>query len=246
MGISIISYIDYTFKGKKVVVRNTLITLTLLVHSFQGMAQLAIIQDADGYTNVRADSSIQSNVLFQVLHGQVFRDDYDSQNPVTTKGWKPVTLSAGPTADNCYNPPGKSGYMHSSRVLLLEDIKSKLEPEISGDLVILESDSIKVTIVLEKVTNQPQASCILGSDQGYGLPTNKLSSLNVKVNNQPISIPPDATDYIYQVQKSTVRGYTHQNLILITSSTNSAAGYYQCVWVIKDGRYFKRFVYFGP
>lgn len=210
------------------------------------MAQLSIIQDVDGYTNVRADSSIQADAVFQVLHGEVFRDDYDSQNPDTIRGWKPVTLSAGPSADNCYNPPGKSGYMHSSRILLLENIKSKLEPEISEDLITLKNDSIEVTLSLAKVTSQPQAPCILGSDQGYGTPTNKLSALTIRINDHPISVPLDATDYIYQVQKSTIQGYIYQNLILITSSTNSAAGYYQCVWVIKDGSYFKRFVYFGP
>ncbi|MCE7990539.1 MAG: hypothetical protein HEP71_01110 [Roseivirga sp.] len=221
-----------------------LITFLLLLATFTSAAQLAIIQDKDGYTNVRADSSLKSDVLFRLIHGQVFYDNYDS--PIPNPDWRPVTFSEGPSPGNCYNPPGKSGFMHSSRILYLRDIKSKLIGKISGEQVTLKNDSIEVGLSVTKVLSQPKAECLLGMDQGVGQPDNKVSSIIVCINNVPVSIPAEATSFLYQVDKNTIQGYVYQNLILITSGTNSAAGHYECVWVIKDGRYLKRFVYFGP
>lgn len=208
------------------------------------MAQLAIIQDKDGYTNVRTDSSLKSDVLFRVQHGEVFYDNYDSTVP--SPNWTPVTLSEGPTPDNCYQPPGKSGFMHSSRVLHLRDVKSTLIREISGNLITLKNDSIEVSLNVTKVEGKPKGQCLLGTDQGVGRPGNKLSSISLSINSVPVSIPSGATDFLYMVDKETIKGYVYQNLIFITSSTSSAAGHYQCVWVIKDSSYSKRFIYFGP
>ena len=150
------------------------------------------------------------------------------------------------SAEHCYNSPEKSGYMHRSRVLPIQDIRTRLTRTISDNLITLENDSIQVRFSLVKVENQPQEACLLGTDSGYGIPNNKLSGLTVSVNDQPVTIPAAAIDYIYQVQQNTIKGYVYQDLILITSSTNAAAGYDECVWVIRDGKFLKRYIYFGP
>ncbi len=222
-----------------------LITLIFFTLCFQAVAQLSIIKDPDGYTNVRADTSIQSEVLFRVLHGEVFQDIYDypyHKNPT----WRPIQMTLGHSAEHCYNSPEKSGYMHRSRVLPIQDIRTRLTRTISDNLITLENDSIQVRFSLVKVENQPQEACLLGTDSGYGIPNNKLSGLTVSVNDRPVTIPAAAIDYIYQIQQNTIKGYVYQDLILITSSTNAAAGYYECVWVISNGKYLKRYIYFGP
>jgi hypothetical protein len=65
----------------------------------------AVIDDPDGFTNVRAEPDAKSAVVAKVKRGEVFTFTFE----VSSRGseWCPVTLASG-----------KKGYIHADRVLL--------------------------------------------------------------------------------------------------------------------------------
>ena len=70
--------------------------------------QAAIIDDADGYTNVRAQQSTKSDIVTQIVDNEVFYFDC-----VPGSNWVKVYRTAD--ADQCI------GYMHNSRVHPIDD-----------------------------------------------------------------------------------------------------------------------------
>lgn len=71
-----------------------------------------VIDDPDGYTNLRARSDAQSAVVARVEKGVVFQFDTIVQGEEKAS-WLKVTL-----------PSGQKGFMHSSRIRFYGDIKA--------------------------------------------------------------------------------------------------------------------------
>lgn len=81
----------------------------LLIHSSQLSAQvieLGIINDPDGYTNVRSGKGIEYNVLTKIYEGEVFSVESNNEN------WWPVITKSG-----------VRGYVHKSRVAILRNFE---------------------------------------------------------------------------------------------------------------------------
>lgn len=70
----------------------------------------AVINDPDGYTNVRSKPSADAPIVARVNKGEVFT--FTSKATETFPKWVAVRLASG-----------KTGYMHSSRVLIHGNIK---------------------------------------------------------------------------------------------------------------------------
>ncbi len=92
--------------------RYTLLFTLLLLVSPASQAQMSgVIHDPDGYTNLRARPDLKAAVVAKVQEGEVF--EFDVPNPGDEfPAWVKVKLASG-----------KTGYMHSSRVMFHADIK---------------------------------------------------------------------------------------------------------------------------
>ena len=77
-------------------------------HSF------AVINDPDGYTNVRSGPGSQHEVIGKVLEGEVFLVDASGSESENT--WKQITLVLSGDLKQL------SGYMHQSRIQMLSDL----------------------------------------------------------------------------------------------------------------------------
>jgi len=83
-----------------------ILTIGLLISIFSfGQSELAMINDSDGFVNVRADKSIDSEILFNFK-----KDDFFLCEPTTENWWK---------VDNFY---AKTGFVHNSRIRLIKDL----------------------------------------------------------------------------------------------------------------------------
>lgn len=69
-----------------------------------GQSELAMINDPDGYVNVRADKSTDSEILFKIKETEFFLCE-----PTADNWWK---------IDNFYT---KTGFVHKSRIQLIKD-----------------------------------------------------------------------------------------------------------------------------
>lgn len=79
-----------------------LVALAGIAFTAIGHADKGVINDPDGFTNVRAKKSADSGIVAKVNAGEVFEFE---QDPGTPETWLKVTLSSG-----------KTGFMHSSRI----------------------------------------------------------------------------------------------------------------------------------
>ncbi|MBK7132263.1 MAG: SH3 domain-containing protein [Bacteroidales bacterium] len=102
-----------------------LITLTiglLIPMLIFGQSELAMINDLDGFVNVRADKNSSSEILFKIKKGEFFLCVPTSEN-----WWK---------IDNFYT---KSGFVHKSRIQLISDFTEQQQ----RDLIINSINRLK-------------------------------------------------------------------------------------------------------
>lgn len=84
-----------------------LLTIVLLIPILNyGQSELGMINDPDGFVNVRADRSIDAEILFKINVNDFFLCE-----PTTDNWWKIVDFH------------GKTGFVHKSRIQLIKDLK---------------------------------------------------------------------------------------------------------------------------
>ena len=79
-----------------------------------GQSELAMINDSDGFVNVRADKSTDSEILFTITDGAFFLCE-----PTTNNWWK---------VDNFYT---KTGFVYKSRIRLIKDLTEKQQRDLT-------------------------------------------------------------------------------------------------------------------
>ena len=104
-----------------------IITGVALILAFQTFGQVAIIQDKDGYTNVRKNPGINSEVIYELKENEVFF--YDHANSFVEEknsDWKYVKI---PRNDFSISTSGNryyQGFVHKSGIRPLTDLKSSI------------------------------------------------------------------------------------------------------------------------
>jgi len=91
-----------------------ILTIGLLIPILNfGQSELAMINDLDGFVNVRADKSTDSEILFKIKEMEFFLCE-----PTADNWWK---------IDNFYT---KTGFVHKSRVQLIKDLPEKQQRDL--------------------------------------------------------------------------------------------------------------------
>ncbi|MGF7141562.1 SH3 domain-containing protein [Roseimarinus sediminis] len=100
-----------------------ILTIGLLIPTLNfGQSELAMINDPDGFVNVRADKSTESKVLFKIKENDLFLCE-----PTAENWWK---------IDNFYS---KTGFVHKSRIRLINDLTENKQ----RDLIINSINGLK-------------------------------------------------------------------------------------------------------
>lgn len=244
--------------------RIILISLFLL-SSFRVLGQFAIINDIDGYTNVRKDKSSSSEIIGRLFNDDVFliaeEDDSDEWINVfyfaelsEIESYKKdyYLQECHCTTDIIYF----DGYVHKSRVLPIEKlVELTTKRQISDQGLSLMNDSIifslktipfiqknhKVDRVegwVEKIDgNRPK-----GVDGG--IPKVEIKNLSFLINSGAIEIPKQEYADLFEPNLKTISIYADKRgVIYVYMPYNSdGAGGYDAVWIIKENQYLKRYV----
>ncbi len=210
-------------------------------------AQFAIVQDKEGYSNVRDSADIASNVTDTLKNGHFV---YWFQ----TKGnW----IDIGYTK----NKKDLSGYIYRDRLKLISDYESIPSVTESANSVTLAKDSLRVVVSQQKfvrsknnisyykeakdqvelVNGQP----IWGTDGG--MPYTEYMSIVISVGKRKLVLPKTALANLFQPRLSDTQvNYDKANDILYVQAANSdGAGFYQVIWRIEKGIYKDRYVASG-
>lgn len=234
------------------------IILLLNIFAFQlATAQLAIIKDKDGYTNVRELPTSKSKVIDKVYDFEVFWA-YDGNGDLkfeVPKNWKHIIYGFELTKEIDFDI--KLGFMHESRVQYLSDFE-KLNTTIIGKKAVkLSNDSNSMQVKIEKEEFDESkhkveykgdlhilhidGRAIWGS---LDTPDNAITSIKTTVQGKTVNIPKSAFSDLYEPNFYTTEVYidTATNTQYIQMLNSSGGIRYYVVWVIHNGEYHSRFV----
>ncbi len=224
-----------------------LLILGFLFVISNSFAQFAVVDDKDGFVNVRKSPGIKNNIADTIYNGEfVFIWDFDD----ILKNWFSIVYFK--------NDHEKDGYIYNSKFKELNKFQNiSNKHSIHGGLV-LNSDSIKITIKVdsfqirknkieyEKEENGYQYVKKINNKKFYGTdgetPRYQYKSIEIKFGKIKIVIPKsDFNDLFEPNLDNTEASYDaiSQNLYIYALNSDGA-GSYAILWIIKNKKYLKR------
>jgi len=221
-----------------------LIIYLFLTHS--AFAQFAVVNDPDGYCNIRK-SPINGDIITQLKNGTVV---YGLPEP--EKKWQQVDYSFDPS---------ETGYIYTGRIDYIDKLPSIPVTHEKDNIVVLSNDKIKITVVTQKfdpanhqllyskeytkLLRYIDGQEFVGTDAN--VPELEYKSLQISFSGKTIAIPKDALSRLYQPDlRHTIANYDAKKDILYLHSANSdGAGAYEILWVIDKKQYKTRYIMEG-
>ena len=214
-----------------------LISNVVLAQVIEGGA-FAVINDKDGYVNVRKEKSVQSKVLKKLDNNTlIFVLEYDK---AYYGNWI--------YADN-------EGYIYNDRVKWIEKLPKIAKGITKGNTIVFEGKEIQVTLstekfdknkhsfkyhkeyrdIVEKIDGEP----FWGTDGN--MPKREYKSIEVKIRGKQVSIPQSAYNDLYESYLYTEFNSVHydkdNDILYIVALNGDGAGAYMVCWQIEKGVY---------
>lgn len=213
-------------------------------------SQFYIVNDKDGYVNIRKTESVNSKIIGKLKNGEIVHS-YEDDNK---SNW--ITVDFFINSKNDF----KTGYIYKDRLLNLYDYENI--PIIkNSDYVILKNNGIEIKITEKKFKKSKHsflyhkqyknAIIKIDNEEYYGtdgeIPEFQYAEILIKINGKTITLPSKALKNLFQPNLfSTSAHYDKKNDILYIDSLNSdGAGSYEVLWIIKNGKYSKRIIFSG-
>jgi hypothetical protein len=220
--------------------------LFFLLISNSILAQFGIINDSDGYANVRRTAKKEDNINGKLYNGDVVYV-FESEG-----NWSSVDF---------YNDKKElSGYIYSDRVKQISDYKQIPIKTDDGNRIVLQSKEIKITLI-ETAVNMKNYKAeyvddtqlikslngkpVFGKDGGA--PETEYQSITIEFGKQKITLPKEALVNLFEPSlKNSEAHYDSEKDILYLQSMNSdGAGSYYVIWTIENQKYKGRNIAFG-
>ena len=198
----------------------------------------AVINDKDGYVNVRKEKSVHSKVLKKLDNNTlIFVLEYDN---AYYGNWI--------YADN-------EGYIYNDRVKWIEKLPKIAKGITKGNTIVFEGKEIQVTLstekfdkskhsfkyhkeyrdIVEKIDGKP----FWGTDGN--MPKREYKSIEVKIRGKQVSIPQSAYNDLYESYLYTEFNSVHydkdNDILYIVALNGDGAGAYMVCWQIEKGVY---------
>ncbi len=237
--------------------------------AFSAKGQLYVINDPDGYTNVREGKGTNTKIV-----GRLFADDVflcspgDKGDQWSSIYYNPEAEGMG-AAEKAYylRQIGWSkgalyihGYVYTNRMVQVDAL-----PHIgAGDgarvrkenELVVRNDSVRVVLTMAPflakghVITKDESGNVLKIDgrepngTDGGLPRTKLTGLVLTLNGQAVAIPASVYSDIYEPGLKSFNVYFDKKgrIYLYMPDNSDGAGAYYVVWVVKEGKYLKRYI----
>jgi hypothetical protein len=237
------------------------ILILLLFCGFQHLyGQFAVIQDPDGYVNVRKTPSNKSDIIAKAYSGQVI---FCYMPEESKDNW--YEIYHGEESIKEFGRNWGSGYIYRSRLKYLSEFEIIPAKERSNEKVTFQKDSIKITMTkvpfipknnklryspgdekkhIESILIKINEKKIWGTDGD--LPGNQYGQISVEWGNNKFNLPKKSYDDLFE--PNLLIGYTHvsfdksNNRLYIFASNSNAAGSYDVVWIIENRKYIGRVI----
>lgn len=229
------------------------LSILLFLSIFSVHAQiewLGIINDPDGYTNVRADSSML--IIDKLYNNQVFFD-WNTRSEIedgVKDNWHHIEYGAKNGMTMIYSgTESKTGRVHKSRIRYLSELKQLPQISSSKNIFKYGNDTLNIEIKrrpfnakshkLVKDQENGWLKSIDGVESLWGIdgniPQYEYESVTVTYPGGVLQFPKENLQYLYEPGDN----FTHialsdDNTFFLFMMNSDGAGGYMVVWTIKD------------
>lgn len=202
-------------------------------------AQFGIINDFDGFVNVRSSPENAVNIIDKLANDFVVYA-YESQG-----NWINI--------DYKKNGVSLNGYIYKNRIKYISDFTAIPLNSNSNGKAILKNKNFKIEITettfikenhkLTYHNNQKSQLDKIDGLQLFGkdgdVPTRQYKSITVEFKEVKIKLPPEALQNLFEPSLfNSIANYdAAKNVLYISSSNSDGAGGYEIVWIIENFKY---------
>lgn len=216
------------------------VALLLLISNivFAQEEAFAVINDKDGYVNVREGKSAQSKVLKKLNNKTiVFAYNYDK------------------TTDGNWIYTDEDGYIYNDRVKWIHKFPQIAKGIVKGSTMVFEGKEIQVILTSGKFDKSKHSfEYFKDSTTGieviedqllYGtdgkMPTTEYKSIVINIHGKQVSLPKDAYSDLYEPTFLTDHNFVYYDkdadILYIVANNNYADRPYKVCWQIEKGVY---------
>lgn len=216
------------------------IVLFLLISDivFAQEEAFAVINDKDGYVNVRKGKSAQSKVLKRLNNKTiVFAYNYDK------------------ATDGNWIYTDEEGYIYNDRVKWIHKFPIIAKGIAKGNTIVFEGKEIQVVLTsgkfdkskhsFEYFKDSPTGIEVIDDELPYGtdgkMPTTEYRSIEVNIHGKRVSLPKDAYSDLYEptflTDHNSVYYDKESDILYIVANNNYAERPYKVCWQIEKGVY---------
>lgn len=198
----------------------------------------AVINDKDGYVNVRKGKSAQSKVLKRLNNKTiVFVYNYDK------------------ATDGNWIYTDEEGYIYNDRVKWIHKFPIIAKGIAKGNTIVFEGKEIQVVLTsgkfdkskhsFEYFKDSPTGIEVIDDELPYGtdgkMPTTEYRSIEVNIHGKRVSLPKDAYSDLYEptflTDHNSVYYDKESDILYIVANNNYADRPYKVCWQIEKGVY---------
>lgn len=209
--------------------KSLLLTLSILCFSLGATAQLAIIQDDDGYTNLRYQPAADAPILTQIQANHVFQ--YEEPESSESE-WIKVHVSKDRFTLGCFEYSVTTGYIHRSRLLPLDEIDEYQGEDFTFSYTIAPFSSNGR--VIDGLDGRPVAAIDgrtpFGTDGG--MPKKEVKAIDVTMMGDQIPVHYSLFEDLFEVNDNVQIVGTDGTFIVYGIGSDGAYGYV-IAWVFE-------------
>ena len=198
----------------------------------------AVINDKDGYVNVRKGKSAQSKVLKRLNNKTiVFVYNYDK------------------ATDGNWIYTDEEGYIYNDRVKWIHKFPIIAKGIAKGNTIVFEGKEIQVVLTsgkfdkskhsFEYFKDSPTGIEVIDDELPYGtdgkMPTTEYRSIEINIHGKRVSLPKDAYSDLYEptflTDHNSVYYDKESDILYIVANNNYADRPYKVCWQIEKGVY---------
>lgn len=216
------------------------VTMFLIASQFL-LAQFAIVNDTDGFVNVREEASANSRIVTQLKNNTIIPTfDYETDSK---SNWTLIEFT-----------PDKSGYVYGIRIQHIHQFKSIQPKKILSSSVEFDFSDYHISIITQKFySNKHKISKkdsfvyaidgneFLGTDGN--IPQTEFKTFKITFKGKEILLPKNTFQNLYNAGvsdfKLTYNSKLNQYYLFGTFSDGAAV--YDALWVLENGKLVNHF-----
>lgn len=218
-------------------------------------AQLCIIDDKDGYTNVRQKADQNSKIIGKIIEVQAFAiDNFVEDEENRSKDWTAIKFPTNIDKNLTFirfEGEEKTCYIHKSRLVELETLPKFEMTEANSSKVIHHYKDLKIEIETQvfkksdhKITQSEKGHYIIDGKKAfpyYGGESSEIKSIKIKSKNQTFDFPKIAfKNLMMTIAKNTAVYKGNKDEFYIVFNAGDGADFYNIIYSIRNNQLISR------